>query len=223
VTDRSKPGLIAVDQRGKRFVNEALSYHEFVRAQLRRGAQAVPAWLVCDRRFLWRYGLGAVRPFTRRLGRHLASGYLRRAETLVDLAHGLGLPAQEFDATVAAWNHDARRGLDTRFGRGGDIYQRHLGDAEHQPNPCVGAIEAPPFYAVAVQPADLGMAAGIVTDEHARVLAADGQPIAGLYACGNDMQSAMNGAYPGPGITLGPALVFGYIAARHAAAAAAAG
>ncbi|MBX3636202.1 MAG: FAD-binding protein [Rubrivivax sp.] len=219
VTDRGKPGLIAVDQSGRRFVNEALSYHEFVRGQLRRGAQAVPAWLVCDRRFLWRYGLGAVRPFTLLPGRHVASGYLTSAGTLPALAQRLGLPAQDFAETIAVWNTDARRGLDTRFGRGGDIYQRHLGDADHGPNPCVAPIETPPFYAVAVQPADLGMAAGLVTDADARVLRADGTPVPGLYACGNDMQSVMNGAYPGPGITLGPALVFGYVAARHAAAA----
>lgn len=219
VTDRGKPGVIAVDQQGRRFVNEALSYHEFVRGQFRRGAQAVPAWLVCDRRFLWRYGLGAVRPFTLAPGRHVASGYLSSAGTLPALAQRLGLPAQDFAETIAVWNTDARRGLDTRFGRGADIYQRHLGDADHGPNPCVAPIETPPFYAVAVQPADLGMAAGLVTDADARVLRADGTPVPGLYACGNDMQSVMNGAYPGPGITLGPALVFGYVAARHAAAA----
>jgi predicted oxidoreductase len=129
----------------------------------------------------------------------------------------LGVPADALVATVERWNADARRGVDTEFGRGSDIYQRHLGDADHRPNPCVAPIEEGPFYAVAVQPADLGMAAGIVTDDRARVLATGGVPIPGLYACGNDMQSVMNGAYPGPGITLGPALVFGYVAARHAA------
>ena len=219
VTDRGKPGLIAVDQSGKRFVNEAISYHEFVRGQLAHGAQAVPAWLVCDRRFLWRYGLGAVRPFTLAPGRHVASGYLKRADSVAALAEQLGLPAPDLSEALATWNEDARLGTDTRFGRGGDIYQRHLGDADHGPNPCVATIDAPPYYAVAVRPANLGMAAGIVTDEHARVQRADGTTIPGLYACGNDMQSVMNGAYPGPGITLGPALVFGYVAARHAAAA----
>ena len=219
VTDRSKPGIIAVDQQGLRFTNEAQSYHEFVRAQLRCGAQAVPAYLVCDRNFLWRYGLGSVKPFALSVERFVGSGSLRRASTLAGLAQALGLPADAFVATVQAFNASARQGLDPQFGRGGDIYQRHLGDAAHGPNPCVAPIEQAPFYAVAVQPADLGMAAGIVTDDHARVLDSDGTPIAGLYACGNDMQSVMNGGYPGPGITLGPALVFGYLAARHAAAA----
>lgn len=217
VTDRGKPGLIAVDQRGRRFVNEALSYHEFVLGQLRAGSGAIPAFLICDRRFLWRYGLGAVRPFTLSPASYVARGYLKCADTLAGLAEALGVPGGELAQTAAAFNADAARGVDTVFGRGGDAYQRHLGDADHHPNPCVAAIEHPPFYAVAVVPADLGMAAGLATDADARVLDETGRPIAGLYACGNDMQSVMNGAYPAPGITLGPALVFGYLAARHAA------
>ena len=129
----------------------------------------------------------------------------------------LGIDPAGLGATVAAHNEDARAGIDRRFGRGSDAYQRHLGDADHRPNPCLAPIETPPFYAVAVYPADLGTATGLVTDARARVLAADGTPIAGLYACGNDMNSVMKGAYPGPGITLGPALTFGYLAARDAA------
>ncbi len=219
VTDRGKPGLIAVDRQGRRFANEALSYHAFVRAQLQHGDDALPAWLLCDRRFLWRYGLGAVRPFTRHLGPFLNSDYLRSADSLPALAQQLGLPSEALAETVARYNEGARQGQDPQFGRGGDAYQRHLGDPEHGgPNPCVAPIESAPYYAMAVWPADLGMAAGIVTDEQARVLGPEGTPIGGLWACGNDMQSVMNGAYPGPGITLGPALVFGYIAARDAAA-----
>lgn len=219
VGERAKPGLIAVDQDGRRFVNEARSYHAFVQAQLAAGPRAVPAWLVCDRRFLWRYGLGCVKPFALSLGPWLASGYLRRAATLEGLAQALGIPAAALQDTVRVTNEDARRGEDSRFGRGSDAYQRHLGDADHTPNPCVAPIEHAPFFAVEVWPADLGMAAGLVTDGDARVLSADGRPIDGLYACGNDMQSVMGGAYPGPGITLGPALVFGHLAGRHAASA----
>jgi succinate dehydrogenase/fumarate reductase flavoprotein subunit len=216
VTDRAKPGLIAVNRHGKRFVNEAVSYHEFVRAQLRDADAAIPAWLVCDSRFLWKYGLGRVRPFALSTRRDVASGYLRKAHTLDALADSIGVPRAAFVQTVQRFNVDAGEGRDGEFGRGGNMYQRHLGDADRQPNPCVAPIEHGPFYAVAVFPADLGMAAGLVTDAHARVLRADGTPIDGLYACGNDMHSVMNGAYPGPGITLGPALVFGVIAARHA-------
>ena len=216
VTDRAKPGLIAVNREGLRFVNEAVSYHEFVQAQLRDAERSIPAWLVCDRRFLWKYGLGRVRPFALSVTHECRSGYLQRAGTLEELAQKIDVPAGPFVDTVHAFNVDARRGVDSAFARGSDIYQRHLGDAEQRPNPCVAPLVEPPFYAVAVYPADLGMAAGVMTDEHARVLRDDGSPIEGLYACGNDMHSVMNGAYPGPGITLGPALVFGYLAASHA-------
>ena len=215
VADRGKPGLIAVDRRGRRFVNEALSYHEFVLGQLRAGA--VPAWLVCDGGFLWRYGLGRVKPFTPWLRKHVDSGYLKQGASLEALAQACGVDPAGLADSVQSFNAAAWRGEDPAFGRGGDIYQRHLGDADRPPNPCVAPITDAPYFAVQVQPADLGMAAGLVTDAHARVLGADDQPIAGLWACGNDMQSVMNGAYPGPGITLGPAIVFGWMAGRDAA------
>ena len=218
VTDRAKPGLIAVAGDGRRFVNEAVSYHEFVRAQLASGGTAVPAWLVCDARFLWTYGLGQVKPFTRSLKWDVRSGYLKRGETIPLLAEAIGVPAQALAETIESFNEHARQGEDPAFSRGGNIYQRHLGDADHQPNPCVAPVERPPFYAVAVWPADLGMSAGIMTDADGRVLGRDGSPIAGLFACGNDMASIMEGAYPGPGITLGPAITFGWLAGRHAAA-----
>ncbi len=218
VTDRAKPGIIAVNKNGQRFVNEAVSYHEFVRAQLRQPGSNIPAWLICDSRFLWKYGLGKVRPFSLSTAEEEKSGYLKRANSLPELAVALGVPSAEFAQTLRKYNEGATRGLDPAFGRGSNIYQRHLGDADQQPNPCVAPIERGPFYAVAVHPADLGMAAGVMTDEDARVLRSNGEVIPGLYACGNDMHSVMKGAYPGPGITLGPALVFGFIAASHACA-----
>lgn len=217
VTDRAKPGLIAVDGNGRRFVNEAVSYHEFVRAQLAHANSAIPAWLVCDSRFLWKYGLGKIRPFALSVAADVAAGYLKRADTVAGLARQIGVPLDGLGATIAEFNRHAAAGEDPAFGRGGNVYQRSLGDADHKPNPCVAPIVAPPFYAVAVRPADLGMSAGIVTDAEARVLGADGAPIPGLYACGNDMASVMEGAYPGPGITLGPALTFGWLAGRAVA------
>lgn len=217
VTDRAKPGLIAVDGNGRRFVNEAVSYHEFVRAQLAHANSAIPAWLVCDSRFLWKYGLGKIRPFALSVAADVAAGYLKRADTVAGLARQIGVPLDGLGATIAEFNRHAAAGEDPAFGRGGNVYQRSLGDADHKPNPCVAPIAAPPFYAVAVRPADLGMSAGIVTDAEARVLGSDGAPIPGLYACGNDMASVMEGAYPGPGITLGPALTFGWLAGRAVA------
>ena len=216
VTDRAKPGLIAVNQLGRRFVNEAVSYHEFVKAQVNTQNNAVPAYLLCDSQFLSKYGLGKIKPFTRMLDTDIASGYLKRAQTITELATQLGVPTENLTHTVAAFNVHAARGEDPAFGRGSNAYQCHLGDMDQKPNPCVAMINRAPFYAVEVIPSDLGMSAGLKTDTNACVLGADGTAIAGLYACGNDMASIMNGAYPGPGITLGPALTFAYLAARHA-------
>jgi succinate dehydrogenase/fumarate reductase flavoprotein subunit len=214
VADRGKPGIIAVTRDGARFTSEALSYHEFVLAMLRAGEAANPAFLLCDRRSLWQYGLGAVRPFALSLAPHLASGYLVRAETLEALAARLAIVPVGLVRTVERYNEDARRGVDSAFGLGGDAYQRFLGDARNAPNPCMRPIETAPYFAIRIVPSDLGTSAGLLTDGEARVLDAGGRPLPGLYACGNDMNSIMDGAYPGPGITLGPALVFGYIAAR---------
>ncbi|WP_298243991.1 FAD-dependent oxidoreductase [uncultured Bradyrhizobium sp.] len=219
VTDRAKPGVIAVNAAGRRFVNEALSYHEFGLAMLRdgNGEPDRPFYLICDRPFLWAYGLGRIKPFTRSVRRYVASGELVEAADVVQLATKIGIKPSVLSATIASYNEGAKEGRDPEFGRGSTIYQRHLGDARHKPNPCVAPILHAPFFAMRIYPADLGTAIGMKVDAQGRVLRADGTPVAGLYACGNDMGSIMNGNYPGPGITLGPALTFGYIAGRHLA------
>ncbi len=219
VLDRAKPGLVAVNAAGRRFVNEAVSYHEFTRAMYRahRGVPSIPAWLVCDRRFVWRYGLGLIRPRTPWLGRYAASGYLRTARTLAGLAAAIGVDAAELAETVRTHNGFARTGVDTEFGKGESLYDRNHGDAGHGPNPCLGPIERPPYCAVAVLPTPLGTSLGLRTDASARVLDEAGQAIPGLYACGNDMHSPLGGEYPGAGSQLGQAMTFAYLAALHAA------
>jgi succinate dehydrogenase/fumarate reductase flavoprotein subunit len=219
VLDRSKPGTMAVDRSGRRFVNEAIAYHPFaLRMQQRHdGRTHSPAFLITDADGLRRYGLGMVRPGGRGLRPFLADGYLAEAPTLRALAARLGIDAAGLADSVARMNDYARTGVDPEFGRGATEYERHNGDsARGGPNPTLGPIARPPFYAVRLLPGDIGAATGLVTDTEARVLNRDGRPIAGLYACGNDMHSVMGGAYPGPGITLGPALTFAFVAARHA-------
>lgn len=211
VIDRQKPGLIAVNQRGKRFVNEAVSYHEFVEA-MHADPDAVPAYLVCDAHFLRRYGLGLVRAKYDRPEPFIRAGYLLTAPTVEGLADVLNVDRGNLAEAVAGMNEAARTGIDTAFGKGSTRYNRYLGDPDHQPNPCLGPIAKAPFYAVKVWPGDIGSATGLRVDDHARVLNASGEPIEGLFACGNDMNSVMAGTYPAAGITLGPALTFGYIA-----------
>lgn len=218
VLDRSKPGLIAVNAGGQRFVNEAVSYHEFVRGMYRAKAQtpAVPAWLICDRAFIRRYGLGLIRPRTPSLAKYVASGYLREGASVAALAEGAGLPAAALEATVVRFNGFVAAGVDADFHKGETTYDRNNGDASVQPNPCLGPIATPPFYAVPVYPTPLGTSRGLMTDADARALDAGGAPIPGLYVCGNDMQSAFGGEYPGAGAQLGQAMTFAWLAARHA-------
>lgn len=219
VLDRAKPGLIAVNSAGKRFVNEAVSYHEFVRAMYRANGEtpSIPAWLICDRKFIRRYGLGLIRPRSPSLRKYIASGYLHEAQTVAELAAAVRLPADALRATVDRFNAFAARGTDEDFGKGNNIYDRSNGDPSVAPNPCLGPIGEAPYYALAVWPTPLGTSRGLRADIHARVLDESGAPISGLYACGNDMQSAFGGEYPGAGAQLGQAMTFGWIAARHAA------
>lgn len=217
--DRAKPGVIAVMPDGRRFANEGNSYHDFVQAMVKaaRPGEEIAAFLVCDHKTLRKYGLGCVPPFPMPLGHHLKSGYLMRGDTLEALAAKSGIDAKAFTETVRQFNATAPLGHDAAFGKGSKAYNRYQGDALHGPNPCVAPIENGPFYAIKMVIGDLGTYAGIVTDENARALDAEGRVIPGLYAAGNDMASIMGGNYPGAGITLGPALTFGYIAGRHLA------
>lgn len=217
--DRAKPGLIAVNSAGRRFVNEGASYHDFVEAMFRANEvePSVPAWLICDAEFVRKYGVGIIHPGTRDLAPHQRSGYATCADTLEELAAALAIDAEGFIDTVARANRYAAEGSDSDFGKGDLELNRFNGDPDHKPNPCLGPIAKPPFVAVAVWPAEIGCSVGLATNTDSQVLDADDRPIEGLYACGNDMNSIMSGHYPGPGITLGPAMVFGYRAAMHAA------
>jgi succinate dehydrogenase/fumarate reductase flavoprotein subunit len=217
--DRAKPGVIAVMRDGARFANEGNSYHAFVQQMMKaaKPGEEIAAWLVCDHRALRQYGLGAVPPFPMPIGQYLNSGYLIKGNTLEELAGKAGIDAGGFVTTVAQFNNTAAEGRDPAYGKGSRAYNRYQGDANHGPNPCVAPIEQGPFYAIKMVIGDLGTYAGIRTDAQARALDAGGQVINGLYAAGNDMASIMGGNYPGAGITLGPALTFGYIAGRHLA------
>ena len=218
VTDRAKPGLIAVNSAGRRFFDEGLTYHKFVRAMYRsdRDVPSIPAWLICDRRFVWKYGIGMIRPQTPFLKPFVDRGYLHVADSVEALAHKITVDAVGLVETVRAHNQFARTGVDTDFGKGSNAYDRAYGDPGHLPNPCLGPIDRPPFCAVAVFPTPLATSLGLLTNAHGQVLERSGQPIEGLYACGNDMHNIFGGEYPGPGAQIGAGMVFGYLAARHA-------
>lgn len=216
ILDRAKPGLFAVDAKGRRFVNEANSYHDFAMGQIANGA--IPSYLVCDAGFMHRYGMGMILPGAGNLKAMLRAGYVIEARTLAGLAEKIGCDSDTLAETVNSYNRAAASGVDQEFGRGSTVVNRFNGDAGAAgENPCLGPIGSGPYYAMAVRPSDLASSAGLAGDEYGRVLSEDGEPVPGLYACGNDLASIFRGTYPGPGTTIGPAIVFGWRVAKHAA------
>jgi hypothetical protein len=217
--DRPKPGIIAVDRLGNRFVNEASSYHDFVAGMLADPTitSDSPAFLISDRLTLSKYGMGLVLPGLRNLRSHLRSGYVTEADSIAALAKKLRIDAEQLALTIERNNQFAQSGVDSDFGKGSTAFNRFHGDAQHEPNACIGTISSGPFYAIEIWPADLATHAGIQANRNCQVIDAHGATIEGLYACGNDLHSIWRGEAPGPGVTLGPAIVFGYVAAIHAA------
>jgi len=217
--DRYKPGIIAVLKNGQRFTNESESYHDVGAALIAacEGESETACWLICDRPMIRKYGLGYAKPAPVPTGLFVRNGYLQTGRTLAALASACGISPEGLEATVRDYNAGARNGEDPAFGRGSTSFNRYLADPEHKPNPCVGPIETGPFYALKVIMGDLGTFDGLATTVEGQVLDVEGQPIEGLYAVGNDRASIMGGNYPGAGITLGPAMTFGYITGRHLA------
>ncbi|WP_051361735.1 FAD-dependent oxidoreductase [Solimonas soli] len=215
--DMSKPYCILVDSGGSRYVNESTSYMEVgIRMYARdRIVPAVPSWLIMDSRHRKRYRWGGL-PGGEPPRAWLDSGYMIRADSLDALAESCAIPAATLRATVARFNDFARSGVDADFQRGMSAYDRWQGDPAAGPNPNLGSIEKPPFYACRLYPGDVGTCGGMLTDEYARVLRQNGSTIAGLYATGNCTASVLGRAYPGAGASIGASLTFGYIAARHA-------
>lgn len=221
MADRAKPRLIAVNKYGRRFVNEAENYHDFVRAMLgrNRNEDQQPVHLICDSGFVGKYAFGAVPPLAAERRKAVRSGYLVEARTIEELAEKIGVDALTLRDTVARFNTDAARGEDPEFGKGSTLYNRYLGDRTQAPNACLGPIDRTPYYAIRVHAGDIGTTHGLTADPNSQVLDGRGAPIGGLYACGNDRNSIMAGSYPAGGITIGPAITFAYLAVMHASGA----
>jgi 3-oxosteroid 1-dehydrogenase len=218
IGERTRPHSIMVDAKGQRFVNEAASYMEVGRAQYARdrSVPALPCWLVADARHRRRYPWGLTPPM-RTPKAWIETGFMKKARSPRELAEQCGIDADAFVKTVERFNEYAARGEDPDFQRGASAYDRYYGDPAHRPNPSLGTLAKPPFYAVAIYPGDVGTCGGLLTDEHARVLRGDGTFIAGLYATGNTTATVMGRHYLGAGASIGASLIFAYIAARNMA------
>jgi 3-oxosteroid 1-dehydrogenase len=213
---RQRPGAIYVDGSGKRFCNESNSYVEVGKAMYAN--KAVPCWQVFDEGYVRRYVSGANPLKKRTISEALIEqGAVKRAATIADLARQIDVPADALEHTVKRFNEFAAKGLDPDFGRGQSAYNVCLGDPGYKPNAAVGPLDTGPYYATRVFPADVGTCGGVITNEYAQVLNEQDQVIEGLYATGNITATVMGRNYLGAGGSIANTMIFGYVAARHAA------
>ncbi|WP_199257001.1 3-oxosteroid 1-dehydrogenase [Tomitella fengzijianii] len=219
LSERSLPGCIMVNERAKRFVNESAPYVEATHAmyggkwgQGEGPGENIPAWLVLDTRYRNRYSFVGIPPRQKLPRRWFKSGVIVKAGSIAELAEKMGVPADALQDTVTTFNGFARDGKDPDFQRGESAYDHYYGDPLNKPNPSLGEIGKPPFYAIKMVPGDLGTKGGVMTDTAARVLRKDGSVIDGLYASGNCSSPVMGHTYAGPGATIGPGMTFGYLA-----------
>ena len=222
--ERAMPNCVIVNQKGRRFVNEAAAYPDVITAMYEddaRGNGAVPAWLVFDAVFRKKYPAGlflpaAMQPDSKLPPEWLDKAYYR-ADSLDALAAKIGVDARGLAATVAKFNDYSAKGVDPEFGKGNTSIDRYYSDPLNKPNSCMGPLTTAPYYAIRLDPGEIGTKGGLCTDERARVLREDGSWIEGLYATGNCSAAVMGKTYAGAGSTLGPAMTFAYIAVRDLA------
>jgi 3-oxosteroid 1-dehydrogenase len=219
LSERNLPGSIIVNDRGERFMNESLPYveatHRMYGGEFGQGegpGENIPTWMIFDQRYRNRYAFAGLPPRQPLPGRWFKSGALARGATIAELAERIGVPAEQLVATVERFNTFATAGRDDDIGRGDSAYDRYYGDPRNRPNPNLGELQVAPFYAVKLVPGDLGTKGGLATDVAGRVLDEDGAVVAGLYAAGNVSSPVMGHTYAGPGATIGPAMVFAYLA-----------
>ncbi len=211
------PHAILVDQTGVRYMNEAGSYMTYCQGMLARNKSvpAVPSWAIMDSQYMKNYALVMPLPSTKKPQAWYDTGYLKKADTIEELAGQIKVEPATLRSTVERFNSFVAKGHDDDFNRGDRAYDRWLGDPYHAKNASLGAISEGPYYAVEIVPGDVGTYGGVVTDEKARVLRADGSVIEGLYATGISTASVMGRAYAGAGASVGPSFVWGYVTAKH--------
>lgn len=216
--DICKPHAIVVDQSGDRYARESSSHPEFSERMVEHAKKSPgSSWMICDSQYLAKYMLAGSMPGKKKPKAWAEANFLRSGETLEALATACGIDAAQLRKTVDRWNGFVHQGRDEDFHRGDSAYDRWVGDSlQPAPTNTLGTIEQGPYYAVQLYPGDVGTFGGLLTDAQARVLRTDGSVIPGLYATGTSTASVMGGVEPGPGGSIGPAMTWGYVAARHA-------
>jgi len=225
--DFSRPHSLCVNHNGDRFVNEGSPYDVFGKAMIddaRKTGANIPCWIIFDANYRAKFALSMLWPTIllpdSRVPKAWWDTYFYRADSIAALAAKIEVNPDNLANSVARMNDFARTGIDTDFKRGASIYDRYPGDPNIRPNPALGPIDKPPYYAARVELGDIGTKGGLKADAYARVLDTNDQPIPGLYAVGNASGACFGNCYPGAGGTIGPATTYGFIAANHIAGAA---
>jgi 3-oxosteroid 1-dehydrogenase len=230
LNERMMPSQFVVNGDGKRFINEAAPYMDFAHAMIKghnSGVTHIPCWLITDIRSFHRYVVAGHLPIPKVPfapvptgwkipAAWLESGVVHEGRNFDELATKIGVPADALRRTAERFNELARKGHDDDFNRGDSAYDNYYGDPT-LPNPNLHPLTRPPYYAFQIILGDLGTSGGLRTDEYARVLRADDSIVKGLYAVGNTSAAVMGRSYAGAGATIGPAMTFGYVAAKHIA------
>ncbi len=218
IVTKSMPGTFVVNQTGKRYGNESQNYMSWSLQLFDVHSEennCVPSYMIFDSKFKKQYSVFPLTGHDWLLPKsYFDSGLLAKANSIRELAEKTGIDPDALERTVAQFNEYARNGKDLDFQRGDAAYDRYYGDPEVKPNPCLAALVQPPYYAMRSDAGDFGTHGGLLTNPDAQVLTETGQVIEGLYATGN-CSAAVLPTYPGPGSTLGPAMTFGYQAAKH--------
>jgi 3-oxosteroid 1-dehydrogenase len=221
MVDKSMPGNYTVNKNGERFSNESQNYVSFVNDMFKKfdeGNPCAPCYMIFDSNFRKNRPCGPLLQGSMQSDSAVPKewwtpSFLSKGETLEELAEIVGINPEGLKATQAKVNEYSITGKDLELSRGDSAYDRYYGDPSVTPNPCLAPLQEGPFYCMVLYPGEMGTAGGLVIDTNARVLKQDGQPIDGLYACGN-VTTALLPTYPGPGSTLGPAMTFAYLAAK---------
>lgn len=208
------PHSILVNQAGQRFADESafgdvgtkLRHFDFATHKLTN----VPCYLVFDRQYLDKYGLGSLAPGSE------PPEWLPRADTPGALAEKVGIDPEGLEATILRFNGFVANGVDEDFLRGRMHWSAAAAGDRSQTNPNLGSVSEPPYFALEAPPNVNSI--GLVIDEHGQVRHLRGHTIPGLYACGEVVAGAQwVGVGYQAGLTLAPSMTFGWLIAQHAA------
>jgi succinate dehydrogenase/fumarate reductase flavoprotein subunit len=228
----ANPGFIYVDRDGKRFRNEksieshagllAVDFYDSEETRYPR----IPCYAIFDETTRLKGPISIVSSlgyagnrykWSRDNSAEIEKGWIKKGNTVAELAGKLKLEPSALEATVAKWNADMKNGEDTEFHRPVKAPARDIIAYKDQERPAWSApLDQPPYYAIELWPHLINTQGGPRRNVRAQIIDALGNPIPRLYSAG-ELGSIWGVIYQGAGNN-GESIVFGQIAGRNAAA-----